>query len=377
MSRVDVFLELVIKQGGSDLHLVSGNPPRIRLHGEAFTVKYRELTNKETSELLYEIMPIGVKNLFEKEGGADFAYAVENLARFRVNIFKHLGGIGAVFRAIPNEIQTLSGLKLSPVLKNLCQQQKGLILVTGPTGSGKSTTLSAMLDFINSNKNGHIITIEDPIEFIHTNKKCLISQREIGAHTARFSDALRSSLREDPDVILIGEMRDLETIHLALTAAETGILVIATLHTSGAASTIDRIINVFPAGEEPYVRTMLSTSLVAVISQQLIRTADQKSRAAALEIMINNSAVSNIIREGKTDQLDNVIQSGAVQGMQRMDTAIRRLLDANIITAEEAYLKSRNKAEFSEFSNAEEIIGNDQSSISNNSASTTGNTINV
>lgn len=328
MNRIDAFLELVIKQGGSDLHLVSGNPPRIRLHGEAFTVKYRELTSKETSELLYEIMPPGIKDIFENEGGADFAYEVENLARFRVNIFQHLGGVGAVFRAIPSNIQSLSELNLPPVLKNLCRQQKGLILVTGPTGSGKSTTLSAMVDFINSERNGHIITIEDPIEFIHANKKCLISQREIGSHTACFSDALRSSLREDPDVILIGEMRDLETIHLALTAAETGILVIATLHTSGAASSVDRIINVFPAGEEPYVRTMLSTSLVAVVSQQLIRTADQKARAAALEIMINNSAVSNIIREGKTDQLDNIIQSGAMQGMQRMDTAIRRLLDA-------------------------------------------------
>lgn len=227
MSRVDAFLELVIKQGGSDLHLVSGNPPRIRLHGEAFTVKYRELTSKETHELLDEIMAPGIKDLFEKEGGADFAYEIENLARFRVNVFQHLGGVGAVFRAIPNKIQSLAELNLPPILKNLCRQQKGLILVTGPTGSGKSTTLSAMVDLINSEKNGHIITIEDPIEFIHTNKKCLISQREIGSHTARFSDALRSSLREDPDVILIGEMRDLETIHLALTAAETGILVIA------------------------------------------------------------------------------------------------------------------------------------------------------
>jgi len=377
MNRIDAFLELVIKQGGSDLHLVSGNPPRIRLHGEAFTVKYRELTSKETGELLYEIMPTGIKETFEKEGGADFAYEVKNLARFRVNVFQHLGGVGAVFRAIPNNIQTLSELNLPPVLKNLCRQQKGLILVTGPTGSGKSTTLSAMVDFINSEKMGHIITIEDPIEFIHSNKKCLVSQREIGSHTAGFANALRSSLREDPDVILIGEMRDLETIHLALTAAETGILVIATLHTSGAASSVDRIVNVFPAGEEPYVRTMLSTSLVAVVSQQLLRTADQKSRVAALEIMINNAAVSNIIREGKTDQLDNIIQSGSMHGMQRMDTAIRRLLDAQIISGEEAYLKSRNKAEFEKFSNEDEIIENDQGSTSSTPASTTGNTINV
>ncbi len=377
MNRIDAFLELVIKQGGSDLHLVSGNSPRIRLHGETFTVKYRELTSKETTELLYEIMPAGIKTIYEQEGGADFAYEVENMARFRVNIFQHLGGIGAVFRAIPNQIQKLNDLNLPPVLKNLCRQQKGLILVTGPTGSGKSTTLSAMVDFINSEKNGHIITIEDPIEFIHPNKKCLMSQREIGSHTAGFSDALRSSLREDPDVILIGEMRDLETIHLALTAAETGILVIATLHTNGAASSVDRIINVFPAGEEPYVRTMLSTSLIAVISQQLLLTADRKSRIAALEIMINNAAVSNIIREGKTDQLDNIIQSGAIQGMQRMDTAIRKLLDAQIISRKEAYLKSRNKTEFEHFRSENEISENDQGPSSSGSSSTIGNTINV
>lgn len=377
MSRIDAFLELVIKQGGSDLHLVSGNPPRIRLHGEAFTVKYRELTSKETTDLLYEIMPAGIRQIYERDGGADFAYEVQNLARFRVNVFQHIGGIGAVFRAIPNKIQTLTELNLPPVLKNLCRQQKGLILVTGPTGSGKSTTLSAMVDFVNNMRKGHIITIEDPIEFIHTNKNCLISQREIGSHTSGFSDALRSSLREDPDVILIGEMRDLETIHLALTAAETGILVIATLHTSGAASTIDRIINVFPAGEEPYVRTMLSTSLVAVISQQLLRTADQKSRIAALEIMINNAAVSNIIREGKTDQLDNIIQSGSAQGMQRMDTALKRLLDAQIISGEQAYLKCRNKSEFEKYSAEDAILDDTQASGSNNSASVTGDTINI
>ena len=377
MNRIDAFLELVIKQGGSDLHLVSGNPPRIRLHGEAFTVKYRELTNKETCELLFEIMPQGIKDIYDKEGGADFAYEVKNMARFRVNVFQHLGGIGAVFRAIPSVIQTLSELNLPPVLKNLCRQQKGLILVTGPTGSGKSTTLSAMVDFINSEKKGHIITIEDPIEFIHSNKNCLISQREIGSHTAGFADALRSSLREDPDVILIGEMRDLETIHLAITAAETGILVIATLHTSGAASSVDRIINVFPAGEEPYVRTMLSTSLVAVVSQQLIRTADQKSRTAALEIMINNSAVSNIIREGKTDQLDNIIQSGAMQGMQRMDTAIRRLLDAQIISGEEAYLKSRNKVEFENFSNEDDLTDTEDTFSTSTSIGNTDDTIKV
>lgn len=363
MNRIDSFLELVIKQGGSDLHLVSGNPPRVRLHGEIYPVKYRELSKTETKELLYEIMPVGLRQTFEQEGGVDFAYQAGKLARFRVNVFQHIGGIGAVFRAIPNKIQTLSDLNLPPVLRNLCRQQKGLILVTGPTGSGKSTTLSAMLDYINTESSGHIITIEDPIEFIHTNKKCLVSQREIGSHTRSFADALRSSLREDPDVILIGEMRDLETIHLALTAAETGILVIATLHTCGAAATVDRIINAFPAGEEPYVRTMLSTSLVAVISQQLVRTVDKKSRLAAMEIMINNAAVSNLIREGKVDQLDNIIQSGAMQGMQRLDTAIRRLLDTNIISGDEAYLKARNKNEFEKYRSDNNDLKNEQKGL--------------
>ncbi len=349
MSRIDVFLELVVKQKGSDLHLISGNPPRIRLNGETYPVKYRTLTSDETRTLLYEIMSEKQQARFEQHNGIDFAYEADGLARFRVNVFQHLRGVGAVFRVIPSEIQSLNQLGLPPVLKNLCRQRKGLILVTGPTGSGKSTTLAAMVDFINTERKGHILTIEDPIEFIHKNKGCLISQREVGSHTSKFADALHSSLREDPDVILVGELRDLETVHLALTAAEMGILVMATLHTSGAASTIDRIVNVFPANDEAFVRTMLSTSLVGVISQQLVRRADNKGRVAALEIMINSAAVANTIREGKSDQLDNVIQSGAMQGMQKLDTALRRLLDAKLISGEEAYLKARDKANFEQF----------------------------
>ena len=349
MKRIDTFLELVVKQNGSDLHLVSGNPPRVRVSGDTFEVKYRELSSDETRELLYEIMSEEEQQNFEKDNGVDFAYQVEGLSRFRVNVFQHLGGIGAVFRVIPTEIKSLNDLGLPPVLKNLSRQTKGMILVTGPTGSGKSTTLASMIDFINRERKGHILTIEDPIEFIHQNKECLISQREVGNHTAKFADALHSALREDPDVILVGELRDLETIHLALTAAEMGILVMATLHTSGAASSIDRIINVFPPGEEAYVRTMLSTSIVGIISQQLIRTADGKGRVAALEIMINNSAVANVIREGKTEQLENIIQSGAMQGMQRMDTALKRLLDSKMITGDDAYMKARNKRDFEKY----------------------------
>jgi twitching motility protein PilT len=354
MSRVDAFLDLLVKQQGSDLHLVSGNPPRIRLHGEIHPVKYRELTTDETRDLLYEIMSERVKNTFEAKGGVDFAYSLPGASRFRVNAFRHLGGIGAVFRAIPSSVKSLEQLKMPNVLKALARQKKGLILVSGPTGSGKSTTLAAMLDFINSERKGHIITIEDPVEHVHDNKGCLVSQREVGDHTEGFAHALRSALREDPDVILVGEMRDLETIGLAVTAAEMGILILGTLHTNGAAAAIDRIINVFPPGEEPYIRGMLSTSLVGVISQQLVRTADNRGRLAAVETLINNSATSNIIREGKTEQLENVIQGGALQGMQSIDGALRRLLDEKLITGEEAYRKARFKTNFEQYREQDE-----------------------
>jgi len=347
MNRIDAFLELIVKQNGSDLHVIAGNPPRLRLHGETHTIKYRELSSQETHDFLFEIMTAEQQQEYTANQVLDFSYDVKNLARFRVNAFEHLGGTGIVFRVIPTDIQTLQQLGLPPILKNLARQRKGLILVTGPTGSGKSTTLSAMIDFINTNRKGHIITIEDPVEFIHSNKNSLISQRELGSHTHSFASALHSALREDPDVILVGEMRDLDTIHLALTAAEMGILVMATLHTSSASSSIERIINAFPPGEEPYVRTMLSTSLCGVISQQLVRTADNKSRIAAIEIMINNAAISNVIREGKTEQIENIVQGGAMQGMQLMDTALKRLVESKIITGEEAFLKARNKEDFS------------------------------
>ncbi|HFQ14056.1 MAG TPA: type IV pilus twitching motility protein PilT [Gammaproteobacteria bacterium] len=360
MNRVDAFLELVVKQNGSDLHLVAGNPPRVRLNGDTYSVKYRQLSSAETEDLIHEIMSEAEIEKFNRESNLDFAYQVEGLARFRVNAFKHLDGVGAVFRVIPSDIKTLNELGLPPVIKNLARQRKGLILVTGPTGSGKSTTLAAMIDFINSERKGHIITIEDPIEFIHHNKSSLISQREVGDHTPSFASALHSALREDPDVILVGELRDLETIHLALTAAEMGILVMATLHTSSAASSVDRIINVFPPGEEAYVRTMLSTSLCGVISQQLLRTADAKGRIAAIEIMVNNPAIANVIREGKSEQLDNIIQSGGMQGMQLMDTALKRLLDAKLITGDDAYMKARNKSEFERYRDTGELEESDE-----------------
>lgn len=349
MSRINAFLELLIKQNGSDLHLISGNPPRMRLLGEIHPVKYRELSERETEMLLFEIMSERHRIILNEEGSTDFSYEIPGLSRFRVNVFRHLDGIGAVFRAIPRQIPTLEELKLPTVLKSLARQHRGLILVTGPTGSGKSTTLAALVGFINAERKGHIITIEDPVEFIHTNKNCLISQREVGEHANSFSDALHCALREDPDVILVGEMRDLETISLALTAAEMGILVLATLHTNGAAAAVDRIINAFPAADEPYVRTMLSTSLCGIISQQLLRTADNKDRLAAVELLINNSATANIMREGKTEQLENVIQGGALQGMQSLDTTLRRLLDAKLITGENAYQHARNKRAFEQY----------------------------
>ena len=349
MQRIHTFLDLVLTQGGSDLHIVAGNPPRIRLHGIAYTVKYRELTKDDVHSLIDDLISPDNRKELDDKGNTDFSYEYSDSARFRVNVFKHNGGLGAVFRAIPTKITTLNQLGLPPVLKNLTRYKKGLILVTGPTGSGKSTTMSAMIDHINSERHGHIITIEDPVEFVHKNKSCLFSQREVGTHTPSFADALMSALREDPDVILVGEMRDQETIHLALTAAEMGILVMATLHTNGAAASVDRIINAFPAEEEPYIRTMLSTSLISVISQQLVRKVNNRGRVPAIEILINNAAVSNLIREGKIDHIENVIQSGGMVGMQRMDTSLKRLLDSNQITAEEAYFKARNQVEFEQF----------------------------
>jgi len=354
VNRIDTFLQLVVNQNGSDLHLVAGNPPRIRLYGELFPVKYRELTRDETADLILDTMSATVRQAFESRHGLDYAYEVPELARFRVNAFRHLGGLGAVFRVIRTTIRTLDELAMPAVLKTFCKQKRGLILVTGPTGSGKSTTLAAMVDFINQDRKEHLITIEDPVEFIHPQKNCLISQREIGLNADSFAGALRSSLREDANVVLVGELRDLETIGLAVTAAETGLLVLATLHTSGAAATVDRMVSVFPAGEQNLIRSMLSTSLCGVVSQQLVRRTDGKGMVAAVEVLVNNAAVSNILREGKTDLLTSVIQSGALVGMQTLDSSLRRLMDAKLISGGEAYRKAANKAAFEQFRERDE-----------------------
>ena len=348
-NRIDAFLDLVLKQGGSDLHLIAGNPPRIRQHGELVPVKYRILSRSETQAMAEEIMSDRVRAAFAAGCSVDFAYVLPDLARFRVNAFRHIGGIGLVMRVIPHVIQSLEQLNLPPVLRSFANARRGLILATGPTGSGKSTTLAAMIDHVNSTRKGHIITIEDPIEFTHQRKRCLISQREVGQHSKSFAAALNSALREDPDAILVGEMRDLETISLAITAAETGILVFATLHTNGAVATVDRIVNVFPAEEQARVRTMVSTSLVGVISQQLVQRADGQGRAAAVEIMANSPAISNLIREGKTEQLTTAIQSGGLQGMQSLDNSLRKLMDAKIITGKAAHDKAAAKRDFERY----------------------------
>ncbi len=345
-SLVDRLLRTTVERGGSDLHLIAGHPPRLRLHGDLEVLEPTVLEKDELAENLLGLATPLAKALFERDEQADFAYKIEGVSRFRVNIFRHLGGMGAVMRAIPTEAVSLDDLKLPAVVGNLCKHQQGMILVTGKTGSGKSTTLAAMIHEINRHRKGHIITIEDPIEFMHQRHGCLISQREVGNHTPSFQEALRSALREDPDVVLVGELRDLETMSTAITAAEMGILVMGTLHTNGAAATVDRMVHSFPAEKQPHVRTMLSTSLRGVISQQLCRHKKGAGRVAALEILINTPAVSNLLRQGKLDQLETAMQSGANVGMRTMDSALQELLDRRFITPREAYEKALNKERF-------------------------------
>jgi twitching motility protein PilT len=349
MQSLDDLLSRVVAEHGSDLHLLAGNPARMRQHGELVALDDTRLAAHELREALYATMYPRTREQFERHDNVDFALTKPDLGRFRVNVFRHLNGIGAVFRVIPTAVSSLQEMGLSPLLETLCLQKQGLILVTGKTGSGKSTTLAAMVDAVNRNRKGHIVTIEDPVEFIHERKRCLISQREVGQHAPSFASALRSALREDPDVILVGELRDLETIGLAVTAAETGVLVMGTLHTSSAAGTVDRIINTFPAQKQPHIRTMLSTSLRGVLSQQLVKRADGRGRVAAIEILINTPAVANVIREGRIDQIETIIQGGALMGMQGMDNALRKLLDARMITGCDAYQACRVKADFERY----------------------------
>jgi len=349
MAKIDAFFKLMHEQGASDLHLVSGQPPALRIRGDMERIKYKVLDNDELKAMLYEIAPDTKIKQFEEAGDIDFGYEIPGVARYRSNFFMQKNGCAAVFRQIPEEIMTAEQLGLPSVISKLASLPRGLVLVTGPTGSGKSTTLAAIVDVANQTRKDHIITVEDPIEFVHQSKGCIINHREVGIHTKSFSAALRGALREDPDIILVGEMRDLETISLAIEAASTGHLVFGTLHTMSAPKTIDRIIEVFPATEQAQIRSTLSDGIRAVISQVLFKRIDQKALCVALEILIATPAARNLIREGKTHQIPSVIQTGKKYGMMLLDDAIMALYEKGWISADDAYLKANDKGKFRNF----------------------------
>lgn len=336
------FLEFSVKQKASDLHLSAGIPPIIRVDGEMNRLDMPALTHEQVHALIYDIMNDGQRKIYEESLEHDFSFEIAGLARFRVNVFRQNRGAGAVFRMIPSKVLTLEELNCPPIFKDIAETPRGIILVTGPTGSGKSTTLASMVDFVNNSRGDHIITIEDPIEFVHQSKKSLVNQREVYRDTLSFANALKSALREDPDVILVGEMRDLETIRLALTAAETGHLVFGTLHTTSAAKTVNRIVDVFPGEEKDMVRGMLSESLRAVISQTLLKSA-KGGRVAAHEIMLCTPAVRNLIRESKVAQMYSAIQTGRAAGMQTLDQCLQEMVQKGVVHKKDAKLKAENK----------------------------------
>lgn len=349
MAQIDAFFKMMHDLGASDLHLSSGSQPVIRLHGDMQRVKFKTLASEDLKKMLFEITPAMKAKEFEESGDVDFSYEIPNLARYRVNFFQQRLGVGAVFREIPQKILSIDDLGLPSILKNMATLPKGLVLVTGPTGSGKSTTLAAMIDHANKTRKDHILTIEDPIEFVHDPASCLINQREVGRDTKSFKAALRGALREDPDIILVGEMRDLETIELALEAAETGHLVFGTLHTISASKTIDRIIEVFPGQLQGQIRSGLADSLRGIVAQNLFKRIDTKGRVAALEILVATPAVRNLIRENKVFQINSVIETGRKYGMQSVDDAIMKLLNEDIIDPEQAYNKAVTKSKFRDF----------------------------
>ena len=344
--EISELLAFTVKNKASDLHLSSGLPPIIRVHGDIRRINLPPMPHPDVHDMVYDIMNDHQRKSFEETFECDFSFELPGIARFRVNVFQQNRGIAAVFRVIPSKVLSLEELNAPKIFREISDLPRGIVLVTGPTGSGKSTTLAAMVDYINENQYSHILTVEDPIEFVHESKKGLINQRELGAQTQSFANALKSALREDPDVILVGEMRDLETIRLALTAAETGHLVFGTLHTSGAAKTVDRIVDVFPAGEKEMVRAMLSESLRAVISQTLLKTKDESGRVAAHEIMIGTPAIRNLIRENKIAQINSMIQTGQQYGMQTMDMCLQELVRRNVVSVQDARQKASNKDAF-------------------------------
>jgi twitching motility protein PilT len=346
MAKIDAFFELMNKEGASDLHLVTGQQPALRIRGEIERIKYDTLDNDGLTAMLYEITPETKIKQFEETGDVDFAYEIPGLARYRANYFQQKYGVGAVFREIPSKILTAEQLGLPSVISKLASLPRGLVLVTGPTGSGKSTTLAAIIDEANRLRKDHIITVEDPIEFVHQSQSCIVNHREVGLHTKSFSAALRGALREDPDIILVGEMRDLETISLAIEAASTGHLVFGTLHTTSAAKTVDRVIEVFPSSEQAQIRSTLADGIRAVVAQVLFKRADKKGRCAALEIMIANAAVRNLIRESKTFQIPSMIQTGKKYGMQLLDDAIMDLVNKGWVAPDDAYAKCNDKSKF-------------------------------
>jgi len=345
MQKIDRFLKLMNDHGASDFHLTVGRPPMLRAAGAMETIRYRTLSEADFLDMLRPVTPSRLWDEWTRGGDADFSYEVPGVARYRVNLFRQQRGAGAVFRVIPTKIMTIDQLGLPEQVRRIAQMRSGLVLVTGPTGSGKSTTLAAIIDLINETRSLHIITIEDPIEFVHPNKKSLIHQREIGTHAKSFAEALKAAGREDPDLVLVGEMRDLETIHMALSAAERGTLVFGTLHTNNAAKTMDRVISVFPASEQEGVRAILGETIRAVVAQQLLPK-NGGGRVAALEILFATPAIGNMIREGKTSQITSAIQTGVKEGMIDMDSSIRKLFDEEKITARAAYDKAIDKEQF-------------------------------
>jgi len=354
MAYLDQFLSVIVKHGGSDLHIGVGQPPKMRMHGDIMPIRADPVTHEEATRMMSEISGPHNWEIFEQRGDLDFAYEMDEASRFRSNYFKQSNGYGAVFRLIPTKIATLEQLGIPLVVREFANFRGGLVLVTGPTGSGKTTTQAALIDYINQNFSKHVVTIEEPIEFVHNNKRSTITQREVPGNSTSFAAALKAALRQDTDIVLVGEMRDLETISLALTAAETGLLVFGTLHTNNARKTVDRMVDVFPADRQPQARAMLANSLRGVVAQLLLKRADRPGRIAVNEILISNPAVAAIIREGATQKLQDVIVSGRAQGMQFMDDTIWALLEKGIVSPHEAFMKAIDKGRFKPFLSAEE-----------------------